>query len=59
MSMVAIDDVYSPSGEGDELLELRGLTPARIEEAVRGVVGAEKVKVATSFYKASAHFFSY
>ena len=39
MSIVAIEDVYSPSGEAEELLELRGLTPKRIEEAVRGVVG--------------------
>ena len=38
MSMIAIHDVYSPSGEPDELLELQGLTPARIEEAVRSVV---------------------
>ena len=38
MSVVAIDDVYTPSGEPDELLELRGLTPARIAEAARGVV---------------------
>lgn len=38
MSIVAIDDVYTPSGEPDELLELRGLTPARIAEAARGVV---------------------
>ncbi len=45
MSMVAIDDVYSPSGEANDLLELRGLTSARIEEAVRGVARRKKQRV--------------
>ena len=38
LAMVAIDDVYSPSGQADELLELRGLTAARIEASVRSVL---------------------
>lgn len=38
VSTVAIEDVYSPSGGADELLELRGLTPEKIEVAVRGAV---------------------
>ena len=38
VSTVAIEDVYSHSGEADELLELRGLTPEKIEVAVRGVM---------------------
>ena len=38
LSMVAIDDVYSPSGEADELLKLRGLTPERIAEAAKSVI---------------------
>ncbi|MEE9249397.1 MAG: transketolase C-terminal domain-containing protein [Dehalococcoidia bacterium] len=43
VSTVAIEDVYSHSGEADELLELRGLTHEKIEVAVRGVV-ARKLK---------------
>ncbi|MEE9198433.1 MAG: transketolase C-terminal domain-containing protein [Dehalococcoidia bacterium] len=39
VSTVAIEDVYTPSGEAEELLELRGLTAANIEASVRGVVG--------------------
>ncbi|MCH7996185.1 MAG: transketolase family protein, partial [Chloroflexi bacterium] len=38
VSTVAIEDVYSHSGEADELLELRGLTHEKIEVAVREVV---------------------
>ena len=38
VSTVAIEDVYSHSGEADELLELRGLTHEKIEAAVRGVM---------------------
>ena len=38
MSMVAIDDVYSPSGEADQLLQMRGLTPDRIAQAARSAV---------------------
>ena len=38
MSMVAIDDVYSPSGEADQLLQMRGLTPERIAQAARSAV---------------------
>ena len=38
VSTIAIEDVYSHSGEADELLELRGLTPEKIEVAARGVV---------------------
>ena len=38
LSMVAIDDVYSPSGEADELLKLRGLTPEQIASAAKGVI---------------------
>ncbi|MFQ5933524.1 MAG: transketolase family protein [Dehalococcoidia bacterium] len=44
MAMVAIEDVYSPSGEPEELLELRGLTAERIAASVRGVVGRKGVK---------------
>ena len=38
LSVVAIDDVYSPSGEADELLKLRGLTPEQIASAAKGVI---------------------
>ena len=38
MSVVAIDDVYSPSGEADQLLQMRGLTPERIAQAARSAV---------------------
>ena len=38
VSTIAIEDVYSHSGEADELLELRGLTPEKIEVAAREVV---------------------
>ncbi|MCH8088867.1 MAG: transketolase family protein [Chloroflexi bacterium] len=38
VSTVAIEDVYSHSGEADELLQLRGLTPEKIQVAVREVV---------------------
>lgn len=38
LSMVAIDEVYSPSGEADELLQMRGLTPERIAQAARSVI---------------------
>ena len=38
LSMVAIDEVYSPSGEAEELLEMRGLTPERIAQAAKSVI---------------------
>ncbi len=38
LSMVAIDEVYSPSGEAEQLLKLRGLTPERIAQAAKSVV---------------------
>ena len=38
VSTIAIEDVYSHSGEADELLELRGLTPEKIQVAAREVV---------------------
>ncbi len=38
LSMVAIDDAYSPSGEADQLLKLRGLTPERIASAAKSVI---------------------
>ena len=41
MSVVALEDVYSPSGESEELLALRGLTPQRISEAARKVIQAK------------------
>ena len=38
LSMVAIDEVYSPSGEAEELLEMRGLTPERIAQAAKSAI---------------------
>ena len=38
LSMVAIDEVYSPSGEAEQLLEMRGLTPERIAQAAKSVI---------------------
>ena len=38
LSMVAIDEVYSPSGEAEQLLKLRGLTPGRIAQAAKSVI---------------------
>ena len=40
--LVAIDDVYSPSGEAEELLKMRGLTPERIADAAKSVVTRRK-----------------
>ncbi len=42
LSVVAIDDVYSPSGEAEQLLEMRGLTPARIASAAKSVIERRK-----------------
>lgn len=38
LSVVAIDEVYSPSGEAEELLEMRGLTPERISQAAKSAI---------------------
>ena len=38
MSILAIEDVYTHSGEAEELLELRGLTANRIADRAREVI---------------------
>ena len=38
MAVVAIEDAYSPSGDADQLLTLRGLTPQHIATAARSVL---------------------
>jgi transketolase len=42
MSFIAIKDTYTKSGKPEELLKLRGLTAADIQEAVRSVISRKK-----------------
>ncbi|MHB8084741.1 MAG: transketolase family protein [Dehalococcoidia bacterium] len=42
LASLGINDTYCKSGKPEELLEMQGLTPADIEEAVKGVVKRKK-----------------